>query len=113
MRLSWNVATWNDDGNSTATAPVGLNVSAPVMRGAEYANVHSEGRDTILCNWSNALCEGIRTEIERVCSNDVVIDKKFDLSTEVSYHTDHACDNNGMQACSPPQNDVLGSYSAT
>ena len=124
-RILWNVATWDDGGNSNASALEGLNVSAPAMR--QHANVdagmaydsvgggptadagmaydsvgggptaeksHSEECDTSSSEWSNALCEGLRTEVERVFSNDVVIDKKFDLSTEVSYHTDHACDIN-------------------
>ena len=114
-RIPWNVATWDDGGNSNASAPEGLNVSAPTMRAVEHANVdagmaydsvgggptveksHSEECDTSSSEWSNTLCEGIRTEFERVLSNDVVIDKKFDLFNEVSYHTDHACDRARMR----------------
>ena len=123
--MQWTVATWNNDGDLNASAPEGLNVSAPAMRAVEHANVdagmaydsvgggptadagmaydsvgggptaeklHSEECDTSSSEWSNAFCEGLRTEVERVFSDDVVIDKKFDLSNEVSYHTDHACD---------------------
>ena len=145
--MQWTVATWSNDGDLNASAPEGLNVSAPAMRAVEHANVdagmaydsvgggptadagmaydfvgggptadagmaydsvgggptaeksHSEECDTSSSEWSNALCEGLRTEVERVFSNDVAIDKKFDLSTEVSYHTDHACD---TRACIPP-----------
>ena len=48
---------------------------------------------------SSALCAGIQTEIDRVFSNGIFIDNKVhfsdrvELLTELSYHTDHACDN--------------------
>ena len=47
---------------------------------------------------SSALCAGIQTEIDRVFSNGIFIDNKVhfpdrvELLTELSYHTDHACD---------------------
>ena len=58
--------------------------------------------NTIKCTssseMSSALCEGIKTEIDRVFCNGIFVDNKLHLSdrvellTELSYHTDHACD---------------------
>ena len=81
---------------------------APKVRGCDRTapTVKVDGteqREDNMCSseMSSALCEGIQTEIDRVFSNGMFIDNKLhfsdrvELLTELSYHTDHACDTLG------------------
>ena len=107
-RIPGTVATWNEDGGLNASAPVlgevyQDNVDAGMAYGAESGGLEADKMEQCednMCSseMSSALCEGIQTEIDRVFSNGMFIDNKLhfsdrvELLTELSYHTDHACD---------------------
>ena len=86
--MQWTVADAPKGRGCGTTAPT---VNADGMEQCEYNTSSSE--------MSSAACEGIQTEIfDRVFSNGIFIDNKVhfsdrvELLTELSYHTDHACD---------------------
>ena len=78
---------------------------APKVRGCGTTAPTVKADGTELCEdntssseMPSALCAGIQTGIDRVFSNGIFIDNKVhfsdrvELLTELSYHTDHACD---------------------
>ena len=114
MQWAGSIADFEEGTN--ASAQWGLNASAPVLSevyqdnvdagmayGAESGGLEADGTEPCEDNMSSsemssALCAGIQTEIDRVFSNGIFIDNKVhfsdrvELLTELSYHTDHACD---------------------
>ena len=93
------VASMNNGGMRWTVA------DAPKVRGCDTTAPTVKADGTELCEgntssseMSSALCAGIQTEIDRVFSNGIFIDNKVhfsdrvELLTELSYHTDHACD---------------------
>ena len=85
--MQWTVADAPKVRGCGTTAPT---VKADGTEQREYNTSSSE--------MSSAWCVGIQTEIDRVFSNGIFVDNKLHFSdragllTELSYHTDHACD---------------------
>ena len=121
MQWAGSIADFEEGTNASAQG--GLNASAPVLSevcqdnvdagmayGAESGGLEAHGTEPCEDNMSSsemssALCAGIRTEIDRVFSNGIFIDNKVhfsdrvELLTELSYHTDHACDSSTDPRC--------------